>query len=51
MWVVTHQLYNAKVLEKVNAAKIILNDELNGEKLNFEIEDIILNEIKRKRNV
>ena len=29
-----HQLYNAKVLENVKAAEIILNDELDGEKLN-----------------
>ena len=36
-----HQLYNAKVLENVNAAKIILNDELTGEKLNNVIEKII----------
>ena len=38
-----HQLYNAKVLEKVGAAKIILNDELNGKILNEQIEEIILN--------
>ena len=36
-----HQLYNAKVLENVDASKIILNDELTGEKLNREIEDIL----------
>ena len=36
-----HQLYNAKVLEKVGAAKIILNDELNQTSLNLEIENII----------
>lgn len=35
-----HQLYNAKVLENVKAAKIILNDELDGEKLNKEITEI-----------
>lgn len=35
-----HQLYNAKVLENVHAAKIILNDELDGDKLNNEIENI-----------
>ena len=35
-----HQLYNAKVLENVKAAKIILNDELDGEKLNKVITEI-----------
>ena len=38
-----HQLYNAKVLEKIGAAKIILNDELTGEKLNKEILKIVDN--------
>ena len=37
-----HQMYNAKVLENVDAAKIIKNDELNGKVLNEEIEKIIL---------
>ncbi len=37
-----HQLYNAKVLENIGAAKIILNEELTGEKLNQVIEEIIL---------
>lgn len=41
-----HQLYNAKVLEKVNAAKIILNEELTGKKLNDAIEEIILDQSK-----
>ena len=36
-----HQLYNAKVLENVGAAKIILNNELNKDNLNKEIENII----------
>lgn len=36
-----HQLYNAKVLEDVGAAKIILNDELNKDNLNNEIQKII----------
>ncbi len=36
-----HQLYNAKVLEKVNAAKIILNKDLTDEKLNLEITNIV----------
>ena len=37
-----HQLYNAKVLEEVNAAKIILNDELKAENLNSTIDNIVL---------
>lgn len=41
-----HQMYNAKVLEKVGAAKIIKNDELTGSRLQNEIEDIILNKEK-----
>ena len=41
-----HQLYNAKVLESIGAAKIILNDELEAKKLSEEIEDIILNKNK-----
>lgn len=36
-----HQLYNAKVLENVGAAKIILNNELKKENLEEEIEKII----------
>lgn len=43
-----HQLYNAKVLEKLGAAKIILNDELTGQKLNQAIQDIIVDEVKMK---
>lgn len=38
-----HQMYNAKVLEKVNAAKIIENDKLEGNILNKTIDEIILN--------
>lgn len=38
-----HQLYNAKVLEKVEAAKIILNKEMTDEKLDKEIKNIINN--------
>ena len=38
-----HQLYNAKVLESVGAAKIILNDDLSKENLENEIEKIIKN--------
>ena len=41
-----HQMYNAKVLENIGAAKIIKNDELNGEILNSEIEKIVLNKEK-----
>lgn len=37
-----HQLYNAKVLEKVGAAKIILNKDLTAEKLDLEIKNIVL---------
>lgn len=44
-----HQLYNAKVLENVGAAKIILNDELTGEKLNRVIEEIILDKSKMQK--
>ena len=45
-----HQLYNAKVLEDVGAARIILNDELNKDNLNNEIEKIISNP-KLKENM
>lgn len=38
-----HQLYNAKVLEKVDAARIILDKDMEGKKLNNTIEEIILN--------
>ena len=38
-----HQLYNAKVLEKVDAAKIIIDKEIEGKKLNDTIEKIVLN--------
>ncbi len=41
-----HQLYNAKVLENIGAAKIILNEELTGERLNQMIEEIILDQCK-----
>ena len=36
-----HQEYNAKVLESKQAAKIINNSELNGEKLNKEIQSLL----------
>ena len=38
-----HQLHNAKVLEKVGAAKIILNADLECQNLNKSIESIVLN--------
>lgn len=41
-----HQLYNAKALKNVCAAEIILNDELTGEILNRNIEDIVLEKNK-----
>ena len=44
-----HQLYNAKALENVGAAKIILNDELNGEKLNRAVEEIVLDKNVTKK--
>lgn len=40
-----HQLYNAKVLENVGAAKIILNDLLQFKKLNKTIEEIVLDKV------
>ena len=36
-----HQLYNAKVLENVGAAKIILNKDLTDKKLDLKIKNII----------
>lgn len=36
-----HQMYNAKVLEKINAAKIIENDNLTGSLLNDAITGIV----------
>lgn len=41
-----HQLYNAKVLQNVGAADIILDNALNGEKLNTYIEKIVLDKHK-----
>ena len=43
-----HQLYNAKVLQNVGAADIILDNELTGEKLNSSIESIVLHKEKCK---
>lgn len=44
-----HQLHNAEVLQNVGAAKIILNDELNGTILNSQIEEIVLNKEKEEK--
>lgn len=41
-----HQLYNAKVLQNVGAADIILDNELTGENLNANIEKIVLDKEK-----
>lgn len=41
-----HQEYNARVLEKVGAARIILNKDLNAETLNNEIENILKDDKK-----
>ncbi len=43
-----HQLYNAQVLEKIGAAKIILNNDLQDGILNKSIEDIVLNKCKEQ---
>ena len=37
-----HQMYNAKVLEKIGGAKIITNDNVNGKVLNQTIKSIVL---------
>lgn len=41
-----HQLYNAKVLQNIESADIILDNELTGEKLNKNIEKIVLDKNK-----
>lgn len=41
-----HQVYNAKVLESVDAAKIVLNKDLDAKKLNEQIEQIVLDSKK-----
>lgn len=41
-----HQEYNARALEKIGAAKIIINSHLENIDLNYYIEDIILNKDK-----
>ena len=43
-----HQLYNAEVLQNVGSADIILDNELTGEKLNTNIEKIVLDKDKCK---
>ena len=43
-----HQLYNAKVLEKTGAAKIILNDELTKDNLNKTINSIVIDQNQMK---
>ena len=44
-----HQEYNARVLEKVGAAKIILDKDLNSEILEDTIEKMIGDKIKLKQ--
>ena len=44
-----HQLYNAKVLQNIEAADIILDNELTGEKLNTNIENIVLDKEKCRK--
>ena len=41
-----HQMYNARVLEKIGGAVIITNDDVNGELLNKTIKDIVLDKNK-----
>ncbi len=36
-----HQAENAKMLERIGAAKVIIDDELNGERLAGEVEDLL----------
>ena len=38
-----HQVYNAKVIEKAGAGKVILEQDLNGDILNSTLEDMIYN--------
>ena len=44
-----HQNYNAKELEKVGAAKIILDKDLQGENLHTELQDIVTDKEKMIR--
>ena len=43
------QVENAKVLEKLNAARIILDDEVNAENLGNTIDDLLRDEIELKQ--
>ena len=43
-----HQLYNAKVLQNIDSADIILDNELNGKILNEKIEKIVLDKNRCK---
>ena len=44
-----HQMYNARVLEKAGASIIIKNNELTGELLSTQIEEIVLNRQKMEQ--
>ena len=44
-----HQLYNAKVLESIGAANIILNDKITSENLDKTIKEIALNNNKKEQ--
>ena len=44
-----HQEYNAKVLANADAARIILDKDLNTSKLNQTINEIILDKVKLKQ--
>ena len=44
-----HQEYNAKVLEKIGAAKIILDKDLNAKNLNQTIENLVQDKKKLKQ--
>ena len=44
-----HQEYNAKVLEKIGAAKMILDKDLNAKKLNQTIENLVQDKKKLKQ--
>lgn len=44
-----HQLYNAKVLENIQAAKILLNEKVEEKLLNDTIEEIILDKNKMEQ--
>lgn len=44
-----HQFYNAKVLENIDAAKIILNDSLEEKNLNSAIREIVIDQEKKNK--